>query len=387
MSRGERSDYSWFPRAEYDRRLAGVRRQMSNHGLDNLVLCSPENIFYLTGFYTIGFASFQALLVSLTGEPVLIVRHMEKTVADITTWLSETYFYRDTDDPVAAAAKLLRDRGAGRGRTALENTGKFLTAASFARFREALGETVTAAPPLVEIVRRIKSPLEVGYIREACALTALGMTAAVECIRAGVSENRIAAAAYAAMIEGGSDALSADPFVTSGWRTGVPHFTFDDRLLEPGDTVFLEFAACRRRYFGPMMRTVTLGWPHDDVERLADVVEDAFYAAIATIRPGKTAAEIDAACRAVIRDGGFGDNFRRGTGYSVGIAYTPDWGEGGVFNIKPENPAVVEAGMVLHISPAVRVPEKYGVGCSQTVHVTENGFEILTNFPWLFQTL
>ena len=369
-----------FTQDEYDQRVAAVRAGMTARGLDLLVVTVPENVTYLTGYETIGYASFQTLAVPLAGDLLLIVREMERTVAETTSWVPSVETFSDTDDPVDVARRVLGLRRLLGGRVGLEDQGWFLSPAVHARLRAALGERVEGGSGLVEAVRRIKSAAEVGLIRSACRLTEAGMQAALQTIAPGRTENQVAAAAYAAMVGGGSDFLVGDPIVTSGWRSGVGHFTFANRVLEPGDAVLLEFGACRRRYFGPLMRSAVVGEPASDLTRMGETVIAALEAAIAAIRPGVTSGAVDQACRGVIEAAGYEPYFRKRTGYSVGVAYAPDWGEGHIVSLRRDDPTPLEAGMVFHIPPALRVPRRYGLGMSETVLVTEGGCEVLTRF-------
>ena len=369
-----------FTQDEYDQRVAAVRAGMAARGLDLLVVTVPENVTYLTGYETIGYASFQTLAIPLAGDLLLIVREMERTVAETTSWVPSVETFSDTDDPVDVTRRVLSSRRLLGGRVGLEDQGWFLSPAVHARLRAALGERVEGGSGLVEAVRRIKSPAEVNLIRSACRLTEAGMQAALETIAPGRTENQVAAAAYTAMVGGGSDFLVGDPIVTSGWRSGVGHFTFAKRALEPGDAVLLEFGACRRRYFGPLMRSAVVGEPAPDLTRMGETVIAALEAAIAAIRPGVTSGAVDQACRGVIEAAGYEPYFRKRTGYSVGVAYAPDWGEGHIISLRRDDPTLLEPGMVFHIPPALRVPRQYGLGMSETVLVTEDGCEVLTRF-------
>jgi Xaa-Pro dipeptidase len=353
---------------------------METAGLDVLLVVAPENLFYLTGYETIGYASFALLLVRRDAEPLLFVREMERTVAETTTWLSGFETFADTEDPVERAADLLRKRGWLDGRIGVELGESFVSPATMDRLRRRLGEPADGTG-LVEPGRRIKSAEELAWIRRACRLTEAGMGAALRAIRPGASENEVAGAAYAAFMAGGSDFMAGDPIVTSGWRSGVAHLTFGDRTLEPGDTLLLEMSACQRRYFGPLMRGAVIPPVRDEVRRMADVILEALDAAIAAIRPGATSGEVDAACRAPIERAGYEPFFRKRTGYSVGIGYAPDWGEGHIASLRRDDPTPLQPGMVFHMPPALRIPRQYGLGFSETVLVTETGCEVLTSFP------
>jgi Xaa-Pro dipeptidase len=192
----------------------------------------------------------------------------------------------------------------------------------------------------------------------------------------------VSAAAYEAMVVGGSDFLASDPIVTSGPRGTVAHTTFGNRTLTPGDPVLIELGACRRRYFGALMRTLAVGGEvRDRFRAVEQAVNAGLDACIATIRPGVTSHEVDAACRDAIRDAGFGDFFRKRTGYSVGVAFAPDWGEGHVVSLRERDETPLEPGMVFHIPPAIRIPGETVYGASETVVVTVDGVEVLTHFP------
>jgi Xaa-Pro dipeptidase len=369
-----------FSGAEYARRLAALRGRMQASGLDVLLVVVPENVFYLSGYETIGYSNFGLLLVRRDGDPVLFIREMERTVAETTTWLSEFETFTDTEDPVERAVDVLRKRGCLDGGVGVELGDSFVSPAAMDRLRRLLGRTADGTG-LVEEGRRIKSAEELAWIRRACRVTEAGMGAALRAIRPGVTENEVVAAAYAAFMAGGSDFMAGDPIVTSGWRSGVAHLTFGNRRLEPGDSLLLEMSACLRRYFGPLMRGAAIAPVRDEVRRMADVIVESLNAAIAAIRPGVTSGEVDAACRGPIERAGFEPNFRKRTGYSVGIGYAPSWGEGHIVSLRRDDPTGLAPGMVFHMPPALRVPRQYGLGFSETVLVTETGCEVLTKFP------
>jgi Xaa-Pro aminopeptidase len=370
-----------FSEVEYGRRLGDLRARMKAGGLDGLLVVVAENINYLTGYETIGYSNFTMLVVRRDGPPVLFVREMERTVAETTTWLSEFEIFTDTEDPVEQSVALLRKRGWLDGRIGVEMGDSFVSPAGLDRLRGLLGRHAADGTGLVEQGRRLKSAEEIALIRQACRITEAGIAAALETIRPGASENEVAAAAYVAMMRGGSDFFAGDPIVTSGWRSGVAHLTFGNRRLERGDTILLEMSGCRRRYFGPLMRGAAISPVGDGAWRMAEVIIEALEAAIAAIRPGATSGEVDAACRAPIERAGFEPNFRKRTGYSVGVGYAPSWGEGHIVSLRRDDPTRLEPGMVFHMPPALRVPLQYGLGFSETVLVTQAGCEVLTDCP------
>lgn len=368
-----------FPQEEYDRRVAQVRQAMAVREIEVLLIFTPENINYLTGYDTIGYSSYLCLALPIDAEAVMVIREMELGVATSTTWLKDLATTGDTDDSVERTVNALSSRKLLSRRVALEATAPFITPATWLRLRSALGDTkVSDGSGIVERSRAIKSKYEIAKIRQACRLVELSMTAALSAVHGGATENEVAVAAYAAMVGNGSDPLVSNPIVTSGPRSGVAHTSFKNRRLTAGDTVLIELGACVSRYGGALMRTAVLGAPSSEVEIMRDVVLQSLNAAISAIRPGVTAGSVDQACRGVIEDAGFEAMFRKRTGYSLGIAFAPDWGEGHIVSLRKDDPTELVPGMVFHIPPALRSFQRLCVGFSESVLVSETGCEVLT---------
>lgn len=357
---------------------------MRDRGLDLLLVFSPENVSYITGYETIGYSSFLSLLVPLDGAPRMVVREMELDVAQATTWLTEFATVSDSEDPVQVASGVVSEMAGAGDAVGVEETSAFLPPRTWRAVVDALvgiGARPVDGSGLVEPVRRIKSDEEMSLIRGACDLAVAGMAAAVEAVNAGATENEVASVAFTAMVDGGSDFLSGGPIVTSGVRGSVAHTTFGNRTIVDGDPVLIELGACRRRYGGALMRTVGVGGGGERFPELALALDESLDASIASIAPGRTCGSVDAACRTRIEEAGLGQWFRKRTGYSMGIAFAPDWGEGHIASLRAGDEMLLEPGMVFHIPPAVRLPGETVYGVSETIAVTKDGCDVLTNFP------
>ena len=227
----------------------------------------------------------------------------------------------------------------------------------------------------------VKSPAELAYIREAAKAVNAGMHAAIDCIHEGQNENEIAAAIWHAIVSNGCQHVGMEPFVAKAWKSGLMHNVWSGETVVKGDCIFLEIPASINRYHAAHMRTVCVGEPPAIIREWSDVCIEALNAAVDAIRPGVTSGDVDEACRGVIERAGLYNNFRKRTGYSIGIAFAPDWGEGHICSLQKGDKRVLEPGMVYHMPPAIRQAGEYGVGFSETVIVTETGCEILTNSP------
>jgi Xaa-Pro dipeptidase len=370
----------FFSEAEYNRRQEATRQQMAERGLDTLLVFNAENILYLCGYQTIGYSSYLCLTVPLEGEMTLLVREMEMGCAQYYAWLDDLIFYSDHEDPVEVLVAAMKERGRATGVVGIEKDAAFIGANRAGQLETLLsGEAkVVDGAGTVEPARAIKSAEEIEYLRKACRATEAGMLAGIEAVNVGATENDVSAAMFAATVGGGSTFMSSQPIVTSGPRSGVAHTTFDNRLIQSGDVVLLELGGCVNRYSGGLMRSVTLGAVPDEVHRMAAVCREALEAAIDATAPGVPAGVPDDRCAEVIRKAGYEQNFRKRTGYSVGVSYPPDWGEGHIISMRHGETALLQPGMVFHIPPALRQYGEWGVGTSETILVNETGCEVLT---------
>jgi Xaa-Pro dipeptidase len=370
-----------FPREEYDRRLTAVRKGMASRGVEGLLLFAPTNLFYLTGYNTIGYANYQCLLVTAESDPVLILRLLERPVGEATTWLNTIFTYEDHEDPATAVRRAVEKADLLSKRIAAERTSPLLSVKGYWHLEEVIGTKLADGSGIVEDARVIKSPLELQYVRTAARTTEAGMKAAYKAIEAGKTENDVVAECYRAMVKEGSEFFSSGPILTSGEKSGIAHTTFHRRVLRKGDAILIEIGGIWNRYAAPLMRTAAVDRASKEIRRMYDACVEALEATLGAIRPGARSEEVQAACQGVIDRWGYEPNFRKRIGYGLGVGFAPGWGEGHIMDLKHHDSRVLRPGMVFHIVPALRQHREYGVGLSETVTVTESGVEVITNFP------
>ena len=369
-----------FPLDEYKARLAAVRRRLAERELDAMLVTTPENVCYLSGFETAGHFAFLGLLVPLAGEPICVARALECPGVAALTGLQRIVPYADVDDPMRVMADVVgAARLAGR-RVGIERSCWFFTAAQQDRLLSYAGAIDWRdASLLVEQERVVKSEPEIALMREAAVATTAGMLAGIGSVGVGVSEDEVAAQMHLAMIRAGSEWPAIAPFVAAGERGAIGHATWRGRRLRRGDPVFLELAGCRRRYHAAQLRTVFVREPDAAARAAFTVVQEAYAAAAEAVRPGVSAGEVDRAARAVIAASPFCAVQASRSGYSMGIALSPDWGEGHILSMKAGETRVLEPNMTFHLLPWVQLPGVGGVGCSETIRVTASGCESLTH--------
>jgi Xaa-Pro dipeptidase len=368
---------SVFPRDELDRRVMALQRRLAERGLDLFLTSGPENIFYLTGQQTPGYYTFQCLGVPASGRPFHVLRGLEAMNARANTYLDDLTGYPDDANPAAALAEVLRQRGFPGKRIAVDQNAWFLTVNLYQRLAHELG-ALEDGSGLVERLRRVKSPLELQQIRRAAEANDAGMRAGLAVARAGASENDVAAAILEASVAAGGEYVGMEPFVTSGPRSGIPHTTWRRRRIQSGDVVILETAACYNRYHAALYRTVALGRVPDRALDMFRVCQEGLRAALDELRPGRTCADVHQAVQAVIDRHGYTAGYRKRTGYSIGISFAPDWGEGNILSLYRGVDVPLEPGMVFHVPITLREYAQWTVAVSETVVITERGPETLS---------
>ena len=372
-----------FPRAEYDERIARVRRRMASAGLDVLLVTHPCDLCYLAGYNTFGTGNHACLVLPADGAPSLQVTSMEIPAAVVNGWVEEVVAadWTTQADTGAELAGILEAKGLGVGRIGVALGRVGLVPRIYERLRATLARArFEDASDIVARERLVKSPRELAYLRKSAAITRAGIEASLGAIRAGITDNDVARVGYDAMIAAGSEFMAVQPIVTTGRRTAFVHQSYRRVAIEPGDVVFLEYGGCYQRYTAPLMRTAVVGQPSAAVQELAEAVDATAAAILATARPGRTHHEVALAARQA--HAGMSDRifFSGAYGYHVGIGFPPTWADGLVFMAEGmEEP--LAAGMTLHLPLSFRIPGRFGVGLSETIVITDDGCERLVDHP------
>ncbi|MBE0436570.1 MAG: aminopeptidase P family protein [Methylomicrobium sp.] len=372
----ERDDMT-FPFAEYQRRIDELRGRMQKRLLDAVVISDPENLMYLTDYQTTGYSFFQALVIPLDNEPFMITRKLEESNVYARTWVEITRPYPDTGDAIQMLVESLREFGLNGKHIGYERNSYFFPA----YHQDSIHTTFTDGRLLdcfgiVEQGRITKSPVEIEIMRKAAHATEAGMKAGFEACVAGATENEIGAAISAGMFRAGGETPAVMPYVTSGPRTMIGHATWEGRVVQPGEHIFLEVGGCYRRYHTAMMRTVVLGDMTDTFYKAQEKMKFALQRLKEIMRPGLTVSDADNLVRAIITDNDIGGRLITRSGYSIGIAFPPSWDEGYIISLKQGISTVLEEGMTFHIIPWMwGVEGNKTMGISDTLYVTENGCE------------
>jgi Xaa-Pro dipeptidase len=368
---------------EFVRRYELIQGAMAAIDLDALLIRGPENITYFSGYESPGYYRYHCIVVPRQGEPVFVLRDFEWINVPEFAWSTRIAKVYDWDHGPDVTVSVLRQMGLSAvRRIGVEKRGFFYTVDEHETLARGLpGTDLVDATGILWNARMIKSAEEVAIMRRSAARVDLAMRAGYEATRPGASADQINGVVNKTLLEHGGEYMGLPPFVLAGERSCLPHQTGGANRLMSDDLMYFEISASTRRYTAALMRTIFLGRPKDEWLRAAAACIDAVAAAMATIRPGVTAHEADTAARAVTTKAGLGDLHRNRLGYSIGISYPPDWGEGEIISLQQHEHRPLQAGMTFHMPPLCLKYREFGIGSSESIVVTETGCERLSQLP------
>ena len=372
-------EYQFFSLEEYQQRMDALRRRMEEKGVDAMLVHTPENLYYLTGYQTPGYYWYQTLIVPMDRDPVFITRNNEATNIEPLTWVEDSRPLEVTDDGPTKTRDALEDLGLVGQRVGVEKQSWFITIEQFERLKAMMPDTTFVdCSWLVEQGRLIKSSQEVEYIRQAARAAEAGLMAGIEATEVGATENEVAVAVHRAQILAGSEYTGLLIFVKSGPRWRMTHATWYRRRLEPNELVYFEIPGCINRYHAAFIRPVWLGHPPDWMVRASEVVIETLQLAKSHIRAGVKAGDVYEAAQENLY-AKLGVRRLTRIAYSIGIAFAPDWGEGHILSMAKGEQRSLQANMTFHLLTGVVLPERAQVSCTDTIRVTEDGCETLTD--------
>ena len=282
----------------------------------------------------------------------------------------EVVTWDDGEDPYL----LVSDLAGGPVRVAVADS---MPAAHVFGLRDALPEaTQTLAGPIMGALRMRKDAAEVDQLRAAGAAIDRVHARMGEFLKAGRTEAQVGSDIAAAIVgEGHQEA--AFVIVGSGPNGASPHHDVSDRVIESGDVVVVDIGGpLPTGYFSDCTRTYAVGVePPAAVREAYAALQDAQERAVAAVRPGVTAEQVDAAARARLTDAGLGERFLHRTGHGIGLDVHEDpYIVGG-------NALPLEPGMAFSVEPGVYLDGQWGARIEDIVVVTPQGCERLNTRP------
>ena len=348
-------------------RLDHLHRKLDEKGLDAILISTPENRRYMSGFT--GSAGY-----------LLVSRDHAALATDFR--YTEQAGNQSPDFQVVKVGadwSWLRDLVREHGHKRLGFESEHVTVATYRQISKALKDlpsedrpALAATSGIVEGLRTVKDREEMDLLQKAIDASDAAMDLVTPTIRPGETEREIAWRMEVAMREAGADSLSFDTIVAAGPNGAMPHHRPSDRPVAEGDPIVIDMGAKVGGYCSDLTRTVCIGEPDDTFRKVYDIVLGSQLTAIATVQPGMTAGEADALSRDVIAEAGYGDNFGHSLGHGVGL-FIHEYPRVG-----PKSPSPLEAGMVFTVEPGIYLPGWGGVRIEDIVLLGDDGATVLS---------
>ncbi|MFT8319704.1 MAG: Xaa-Pro peptidase family protein [Bacillus sp. (in: firmicutes)] len=365
------------------KRLEKLRHFMEKENLAALLLTDPYNQCYVTGFEIITY-SRPIFTIITKSESILIVPGLEEDHAKATAVYDRLLVYYEHPekaekgiDPLALISEclfpLIEKDGIG---IEFRSTPHGLTNL----LQRSSCELVDITPELVRL-RSIKEEDELEQLRKACLLSSHSIQASLQKVEAGMTELELddfgTNALYREALKNYPDevVLTGGMYPSGVERTIMPHVFSNLRKIASNDLIIQTRITSVNGYKGECERTCFVGEPTPKQKELFELMVSAQESAFSTIKAGVQACEVDQSARKIFQDAGYGDYAIHRVGHSIGLAVH----EAPYF--KFDDDITLEEGMTFTVEPGIYVPGIGGFRHSDTILVTKNGYELLTDAP------
>ena len=345
--------------------INAIADRLPDFGLDAMLITSESGQRYALGFQGEGM-----LLVTRNGAHYTTDgRYIEAAREQITG--AEVSLVTAGQGHLAQARAYIEAHG-------LHNLGfesGAVTVDAHNRYAQELPCILSPAQSLLDELRSAKDEEELAAMRRAQKITDETFKAILDFIRPGMTEREVAARLVYEMLRRGAEQVSFDPIVAAGPNGSRPHAVPGDLALDTGMFVTMDFGCKVDGYCSDMTRTVAIGQPTEEMERVYETVLAAQKAGINAARAGVTGQEVNEAARRVITEAGYGEYFTHSFGHSLGldIHESP--------NASPSETRLLPAGAVISAEPGIYLPGRFGVRIEDVLILKEGGCEDITASP------
>lgn len=346
-----------------ENRIFRLREFLKRQNCDSVIINKEENLHYFSGF-----TGDDTILIITLNDCYLVTdsRYIEQAK-------QQTNFavFEQKTGLLAKTAQMIEEMGL----LSVAFEGNALKYNAYAKLKDCLKDTDVDFSTSVDLdeLRIIKDDDEIELIKKAIWISDEAYSHILKYAKAGMSENDIACELETVMRRLGSQRPAFTTIVASGVRGALPHGTATDKLINDGEFVTIDFGAVYKGYHSDITRTFCIGQASDKQREIYDVVLNAQLLGLKEIAPGKSGREVDAPVRDYIKNAGYGQYFGHGLGHGVGLEIHE------LPRLSPLSPtARLEKNMLVTDEPGIYLPDFGGVRIEDTVLVTADGCQPLT---------
>ncbi|MDR2616007.1 MAG: Xaa-Pro peptidase family protein [Oscillospiraceae bacterium] len=342
-----------------------LRAAARDAGLDALMVTSPVNRLYATGF-----ASSAGVLLIAREKSWFFTDSRYIEAAELAITGAEVR----QSDRENTYAKLINDVCAEYGLRRIGFEDGAVTYAEYLDRKEKLSAELVPAQKLLEAARRVKSREELDKMIAAQRIAEKSFNDILPLVSTDITERELASELLIAFLRNGADGKSFDPIVVSGERSSMPHGVPTDNPLAQG-FLTIDFGVVKDGWCSDTTRTVCRGRATEEMRKVYDTVLRAQLRGIETARAGVLGREVHGAAARVIADAGYGQYFGHGFGHGLGLEVheTP--------SASASYAGELPEGAVISAEPGIYLPGKYGVRIEDVIYITASGSENITNLP------
>ncbi|WXG42691.1 MAG: Xaa-Pro peptidase family protein [Promethearchaeati archaeon SRVP18_Atabeyarchaeia-1] len=370
---------------EFPARIDKLRKVMERKGLNALLLMSPSNVYYVSGFSPMMGGTPATLLLPYEGEPSLILPSPEIERSRESSWIKNISYYAPSpsessvDEPFGSkglAAEIQRLVQAGNLSSAtIGMEFSQVSVSVFEILRSRLEKTgfKDISEDLLDI-RSVKDYEEVETLRDSLEITERGIRTAIELIQPGVTELEVAAEVERTMRKAGSRRTAFDSMIASGPRSGQKLTSAKQRNIDADEFVAIDISAIYNEYCSDVARTIYTGKPAEKHRKAFELSRKILAKTIEQIRPGATSSDMVGSIKSFLKSlSAEGGTDVTGHGIGLELYEWPRIFENEVRLIKP--------GMVMCIKVQTLVREIGGIKLEETVLVNDSAQEVLNRLP------
>ncbi len=339
---------------------------LNREGLDGLLITDESNVRYLSAFT----GDSSVLLISKNGNYLFTdPRYIEQATMECSNQIKVILWYKDRRFGHETYQKAIDETGIQK--LGFEKVS--LTFESYDYLKNNLTAELVPTKDMIEKLRYIKQPYEINALKRACEISDLALEKTIKTIKEGQTEKEIAALLEYNMCLGGADNVSFDTICLTGGRSSLLHGKPSFAKLKKGDYLLFDFGALVNGYHSDISRTFAIGKADDKHKELYHIIKDCQQTIIDSIRHGIHISTINAIINKTIPEK-YKPYYYAGYGHGVGLVIheQPFMKEDADFTFK-EN-------MVITVEPGIYIPYWGGLRIEDTILVTENGSEQLTQF-------
>ncbi len=345
-------------------KLTNLRNKMKEEQIDGLLVASPINRRYLTGF------TGTAGVALITEKDAVFITDFRYT-AQASEEAKNFAIIEHTIPIVDEIAKQIKHLH-------IEKLGfeqDHMTYAIYKQYEEQFFTKLVPVSNLIESLRLIKTETELQLLRDAAEIADAAFDHILTIIKPGVKEIDVANELEFFMRKQGATSSSFDIIVASGYRSALPHGVASEKEIAPGELVTMDFGALYNGYCSDITRTVAVGDISEELDTIYHIVLEAEERGVAGIKAGMTGKEADDLTRSYITEQGYGANFGHSTGHGIGLEVHENP------RLAPTSTDVLQKDMVVTVEPGIYVDNIGGCRIEDDIIITDSGNEVITHSP------